>query len=63
MRHKLGKKYIIPDALSKLASANYASHDNLYFELDAFFTYYTTLVEISPKLTICILNGYLSNSW
>lgn len=57
VRHKPGKEYIIPDALSELASANCAGHDDFYSELDALFTYDTTLVEISPDLVKRILDG------
>lgn len=52
------KKHIIPDVLRRLASTNRTRHNNLYFELDAFFMYYATLVEISPDLIKCILNDY-----
>lgn len=61
--HKPGKEHIIPNALSRLASANCAGYNNLYSELDALFTYYTTLVEISLDLATRILDGYLSNNW
>lgn len=44
VRHKPGKKHIIPDALSKLASVNCTKHNNYYSKLDALFTYHTTLV-------------------
>ena len=63
VRHKPEKKHIILDTLSKLASANRTRHDNLYSEFDVFFTYYATLVKISPDLIKRILNGYLANNW
>lgn len=63
VRNKPGKEHIIPDALSRLASANRAGHDDLYSELDALFTYYTTLVEISPDFVTQIFDSYLSNNW
>lgn len=61
--HKPGKKHIIPDALSRLASTNRAGHNKVYSELDALFTYHTTLVVISPNLIKRILDGYLANNW
>lgn len=63
VRHKPGKEHIIPDALSRLASANRAGHDEIYSELDALFTYHATLVEISPDLIKRILDGYLADDW
>ncbi len=63
VRHKPGKEHIIPDALSRLASANRAGHNKVYSELDALFTYHTTLVEISPDLIKRILDGYLADDW
>lgn len=63
IRHKPGKKHIIPDALSKLASTNYAEHNKLYSEPDVLFTYYVTLVKISLDLVKRILNGYLPDDW
>ena len=61
--HKPGKKYIIPDTLRRLASANRARHDEVYSELDALFTYHATLVEISPDLIKRIFDGYLADDW
>lgn len=63
IRHKPGKVYIIPDRLSKLASANCAGYNNFYFKLDALFTYHATLVKITSNLIKQILNGYLANNW
>ena len=63
VRHKPDKEHIIPDALSRLASANRAGHDEVYSELDALFTYHATLVEISPDLIKRILDGYLADDW
>lgn len=61
--HKLGKEYIILDALSRLASINCDGHDNLYSKLDALFTYHVILVKISLNLIKRILNDYLANDW
>ncbi len=63
VRHKPGKEHIIPDALSRLASANNSGHDPEYSELDVLFVYHTTLVQINPDLVKCILNGYTSDEW
>lgn len=63
VRHKPGKEHIIPDMLSRLTNTNRAGYDDLYFELNVIFTYHTTLVEISPNLTIRIFDGYLSDDW
>ena len=61
--HKPKKEHIIPDALSKLASANSSGHDAEYAKLDALFVYHTTLVQINPDLVKCILDGYASDGW
>lgn len=61
--YKPRKEHIIPDALSRLASTNYVGQDNLYFELDAFFIYHASLVNISPNLVRHIIDGYLVNNW
>lgn len=58
VRHKPGKEHIILDALSCLASINVGCIDPSYSELDAFFTYNTTLIEIHPSLFLRILAGY-----
>ena len=63
VRHKPGKKHIIPDALSRLASANKSGHDIGYAKLDALFVYHMTLVRINPDLVKQILDGYTSDSW
>ena len=63
VRHKPGKEHIIPDALSRLASANSSGHDAEYAELDALFVYHTTLVRINPDLVKQILDGYMSDGW
>lgn len=62
VRHKPGKEHIIPDVLSRLASANNTICNNEYFELDSLFTYHITLMEINLDLVKCILDGYASNS-
>ena len=56
--HKPGKKHIILDALSRLASTNTRHSDPQHSELDALFTYNTTLVEIYLALVSRILAGY-----
>lgn len=63
VRHKLGKKHIIPDALSKITSTNNTVYDNEYSELNSLFAYYTTLVEINLDLVKHILNGYTADNW
>ena len=63
VRHKPGKEHIIPDALSKLASANSSGHNAEYAELDTLFVYHTTLVRINPDLVKQILDGYTSDGW
>lgn len=63
VRHKPGKEHIIPDALSRLASANFPGYNKVYSELDALFTYYATLMEISPNLIKRIFNGYPAQNW
>lgn len=63
VRHKPGKEHIIPDALSRLASANVGQADPSYSELDALFTYNTTLVEICPELISRILAGYEADNY
>ena len=61
VRHKPGKKHIIPDALSRLASTNSSGHDAEYAELEALFVYHTTLMRINPDLVKRILDGYMSD--
>lgn len=65
IRHKPGKEHIVPDALSRLASANtnLPSLDPEYSELDALFTYTTTLVDIHPDLIKRIIDGYKADEW
>ncbi len=63
VRHKPGKEHIIPDALSRLASANTQHPDPQHSELDALFTYNTTLVEMHPALVSQILAGYQADPW
>lgn len=50
IRHKLGKKQIIPNALSCLTSANSLPTDARHSELDALFVYNITQIEIYPTL-------------
>lgn len=65
IRHKPSKEYIVPDALSRFASANtnLSSFDPEYSELDTLFTYITTLVDIHPDLIKRIINDYKANEW
>lgn len=63
VRHKPGKEHVIPDALSRLASANAAPMNSHHSELDALFVYNATLVEIHPTLVSRILAGYDSDPW
>ena len=58
VRHKPCKGQIIPDALSCLASTNVGCANASHSELDALFTYNTTLIEIHPNLISRILVGY-----
>lgn len=59
---KLGKELIIPDILSKLANANNASHNPEYSKLNAWFIYYTILVEINLALVKRVENNYMTNN-
>ena len=65
VRHKLGKRNVIPDALSRLASTNdthTAPPDHA--ELDALYTYTTTLVGMSEDFKRRITEGYQADpSW
>lgn len=63
VRHKPGKEYIIPNALSRLASSNIGTADLSYSELDALYVYNTTLIKIHPNLVSRILAGYDSDPW
>lgn len=59
VRHKPGKEHVIPDALSRLASANTdLPSDPEHSELDVLFVYTATLVELSPILLKQIVQGY-----
>lgn len=65
IRHKPYKEHIIPDALSRFASANTILFflDPEYSELDTLFTYTTILVDIHPDLIKKINDGYKANEW
>ena len=63
VRHKLRKEHIVPDALSRLASANSSPTDVRHSELDALFLYNTTLVKIHPMLVSQILASYDVDPW
>ena len=64
VRHKPGKRNIIPDALSRLASTNLGgnTHPN-HAELDVLhaYAYTTTLVEMSEDFKARIIKGYHSD--
>ena len=62
VRYKPGKEHIIPDALSRLASAN-RHPDPEHSELDALFTYNPTFVKMHPALVSQILEGYQADPW
>ena len=61
IRHKPGKQHIVPDALSRLASANINTppRNSDEGELDALFT--ASLVEMDPQFKQRILDGYKSD--
>ena len=63
VRHKPGKEHIIPDALSRFVSSNTGHADPQHSELDALFTYSTTLVKLYPTLISRILAGYEADLW
>lgn len=63
VRYKPEKELIIPDVLSRLASANIGQTNPSYSELDTLFTYNTTLVEICSELISRILTGYKANKY
>ena len=59
IRHKPGKEHIIPDALSRLASANVRPilADD-HSELDVLYVYNTTVVEMSNDFRKRLIAGY-----
>lgn len=63
--HKPGKEHIIPDTLSRVASANinHPSSDLNYEELNVLFTYNTIFIKINPEFLQRIVKGYKANSW
>lgn len=63
IRHKPGKKHIVSDALSWLASTNtnLSSLNLEYFELNTLFMYSTTLVDIYSDLINIIIDDYKTN--
>lgn len=65
IRSKPGKKHIVPDALSHLTSANtnLLSLNSEYSELDVWFTYTTTLVNIHTDLIKRMIDGYKADKW
>lgn len=63
VRHKPKKEHIIPDALSRLASANNQLTDIRHSKLDALFVYNTILIEIHLMLVSQILASYDADPW
>lgn len=65
VRYKPEKEHILPDALSRLASANtnLPSQDPSYSKLDALFAYNITLVAMNEDLAQRIVKGYESDPW
>lgn len=63
VRHKPGKEHIIPDALSRLPSANSSGYNLEYAKLNVLFVYHTTLVQINLDLVKRILDGYNADEW
>lgn len=61
IRHKPGKEHIIPDALSRLASANTGSLKDDFNELDALYVYNATLIGISNSFRDQIVKGYTTD--
>ena len=63
VQHKPRKEHILPDALSRLASANtnLPSQNPTYSKLDALFVYNAMLVAMNEDLAQCIVEGYKSN--
>ena len=64
VKYKLGKEYIIPDALLCLPSINYnvvSTKLNNYSKLDVLFT--ATLIEINPEFRDYLIKGYQDDLW
>ena len=63
--HKPGKKYILPNVLSRLTSANtnLPFQDLAYSKLDALFIYNATLIAMNEDLAQRIVKGYKNNPW
>ena len=60
VRHKPGKSNVIPDALSRLPSTNQqaTAMPPEHAELDALYSYTTTLVEMSDDFKARVVKGY-----
>lgn len=56
--HKLDKKYIISNALSRLANINIGYINSFYSKLDTLFIYNTSLVKIYSSLISTMLADY-----
>ncbi len=57
--HDSGKKHVMPDALSRLATVNVNLPPDLnHSELDVLFVYTATLVQLSTFLLRKIIRGY-----
>ena len=65
IRHKSEKYHVISDALSRLKSLNTSSVEiDDYSELDALYTYHTTLLELNEEFMIKIIHEYIiDESW
>lgn len=64
VRHKPGKRNVIPDALSRLASTNDQPQPPGHAELDVLYAYTTTLVEMNDEFKMRIAKGYETDpSW
>ena len=64
VRHKPGKRNVIPDALSRLASTNDQPEPPGHAELDVLYAYTATLVEMDDDFKRRIVKGYRSDpSW
>lgn len=62
VHHKLGKEYMVRDALNRLANANIGHVDLHYLEIDVLFTYSTTLVKVHLALISQIFADYKADS-
>ena len=62
IRHKPEKYHVISDALSRLKSLNTSSAEtDDYSELDALYTYHTTLLELNEEFMTKIIHEYTTD--